>query len=235
VEIGHNVANCPASASTDESVSSYFGWMGAMPAGATGGAQVARISSMSTPSLRSAGASHAWRSERASPRTPDVDPTNLQRDLASEARWATLFGAFGGAVGAAVMLVTTQAVLNFEHSALDVDALTGVAVQRLLPTIATRDDLVGVAVAIILGAFFGGLLGRLTWRPTRALPRIVFLSILLPAVWLFTQAFVIGRLSRAGAAVVPWVPFMLGTLAYALCVAVAASLRPRRTRPGAGY
>jgi hypothetical protein len=148
----------------------------------------------------------------------------ITRDAARSALWATLLGGFGGGFGAALMLATTQFTLKLRHSTIDVAQLAGGAVHRFVPTVPTTKE-VGVGVAIAFGALLGSLLGRLTWHPARALPRLLFFSIATPAAWLFAQAFIIGRFEA-----LPLAPFIIGALVYGLCVATAASIRPRRAR-----
>jgi hypothetical protein len=148
----------------------------------------------------------------------------ITRDAARSAFWATVLGGLGGACGAALMLVTAQFVLSLRHSPIDVAELAGSFVHRFVPVAAATSE-VGMGVAIALGALFGSMLGRLTWRPERALPRLLFLSILAPAAWLFAQAFIIGRFKA-----LPLAPFIIGAVVYGLCVATAASMRPRRAR-----
>lgn len=148
----------------------------------------------------------------------------ITRDAARSALWATLLGGFGGGFGAALMLATAQFILKLRHSTIDVAQLAGGMMHRFVPMTRTTKE-VGVGVAIAFGAVLGSLLGRLTWRPARALPRLLFFSILAPVAWLFAQAFIIGRFEA-----LPLAPFIIGALVYGLCVATAASIRPRRAR-----
>ena len=81
-------------------------------------------------------------------------------------------------------------------------------------------EVVGLGLAVAIGTVLGAILGRATWRVTRVAPRVIFFAILVPTVWLFAQVFLIGHLSRDSVSAVPFVPFLVGSLAYALFVAV---------------
>jgi hypothetical protein len=148
----------------------------------------------------------------------------IARDAARSALWATLLGGLGGGFGAALMLATAQSILTLRRSTIDVAQLAGGLVHRFVPMAPATHE-IGIGVAIAFGALSGSLLGRLTWRPARALPRLLFLSIVAPAAWLFAQAFIIGRFKA-----LPLAPFIIGALVYGLCVAIVASIRPRRVR-----
>src|SRR5262249_29765428 len=89
-------------------------------------------------------------------------------------------------------------------------------------------DLVGMGIAAALGAVVGAVLGRSTWRVGRVVPRILFFSILVPTISLFAQVFLIGRMQRDAAAALPAGPFLVGSLVYALGLALLPALRHSR-------
>ncbi len=141
--------------------------------------------------------------------------------LARERLYATLLGGGAGAFGGAAMLLVARALMMRRGSFAD----PAVALGERLHLGGAPPEVVGLALAVAAGAFLGAILGRSTWRVNRVAPRILFFSILMPVVWLFAQVFLIGHMSRDSVSAVPFVPFLVGSLAYALFVAVIPAAR----------
>lgn len=157
---------------------------------------------------------------------PDGYDVWERRELvARDRRAATLLATLGGALGGAAMLLVARAMMLHTGGPLDPAVSLGehVPLQGSVPP-----QIVGLAIAVIGGAILGALLGRSTWRVTRVAPRLLFFSILLPAVWLCVQAVIVGRMSPASAASVPFVPFLVGSLAFAFFVAIFPAARRAR-------
>jgi hypothetical protein len=162
--------------------------------------------------------------------TDESDPDGYtvweRRELVSrDRRAATWLGALGGAFGGAAMLLVARAMMLHTGGLSDPAIALGdhVPLQSSVPP-----QIVGLAIAVIAGTLLGALLGRSTWRVTRVAPRILFFSILLPAVWLCAQVVIVGRMSAASAMSVPFVPFLVGSLAFALFVAIFPAVRRAR-------
>lgn len=123
-----------------------------------------------------------------------------------------------GAIGGVVFLFVARSVASLHAGGIDVVALTGHAAQRIVPA----GDLLQSAVVFALasGAIFGAFAGLLTLRLTRMVARVLFFAVLVPAVWILLQAFVIRPLAPWTVDGLPFAPFLAGSLAYALCVAL---------------
>jgi len=157
---------------------------------------------------------------------PDGYDVWERRELAArDRRAATALGTLGGAFGGAAMLLVARAMMLHAGRLADPAISLGehVPLQSAVPP-----QIVGLTIAVIAGALLGALLGRSTWRVTRVAPRLLFFSILLPAVWLCAQAVIVARMSPSSAATVPFVPFMVGSLAFALFVAIFPAVRRAR-------
>lgn len=157
---------------------------------------------------------------------PDEYDVWERRELvARDRRAATWLGTAAGAAGGAAMLLVARELMLRKGGLVDPAIALGdrIPVQTDVPP-----QIAGLIIAILLGAVVGTLLGRSTWRVTRIAPRLLFFSILLPAVWLCVQVVIAGHVSHASAAALPFGPFLAGSLVFALFVAVVPMLR--RTR-----
>ncbi len=123
-----------------------------------------------------------------------------------------------GAIGGVVFLFVARSVAWLHAGSVDTVALAGHAAQRIVPA----GDLLQSAVVFALasGAVFGAFAGLLTLRLTRIAARVLFFAVLVPAVWILIQAFVIRPLAPWTVDGLPFTPFLAGSLAYALCVAL---------------
>jgi hypothetical protein len=163
--------------------------------------------------------------------TEDVELDEVLEEEASrelvvrERLFATLLSAFAGGVGGVAMLLVAR-VMMLRHGAIDPAVALGnrIAVHSQ----GVPANLVGLGIAVALGAVVGAVLGRSTWRVGRVIPRILFFSILVPTVWLFAQVFLIGRMQPDVVATMPAGPFLVGSLVYALCIAILPALRHSR-------
>jgi hypothetical protein len=138
--------------------------------------------------------------------------------------WSVFLGAVSGAIGGAAMLALTEYLLKMKQSTVDL--------AELLSSLASRAHLdfgsprqAGFAVAIAMGALLGAPLGYLARRLVRIVPRLLFFMILMPVLWLFTQACVLSRVTPELATALPFGPLVLGALAYGLCVGLIPPVR----------
>jgi hypothetical protein len=157
---------------------------------------------------------------------PDGYDVWERRELvARDRRAAAWLGTLGGAFGGAAMLLVARAMILHRGGPSDPAISLGehVPLQSSVPP-----QVVGLAVAVICGALLGALLGRSTWRVTRVAPRLLFFSILVPVVWLCAQVVIVARMNPASAAAVPFVPFLVGSLAFAAFIAILPAVRRAR-------
>jgi len=140
-------------------------------------------------------------------------------------RAAALLGALGGVLGGAGMLFVARAMMLHRGAPVDPSAALG---EPLAVRLSVAPQFVGFALAALSGLVVGGMLGRFTFRVMRVVPRVLFFSILIPAVWLCAQVFIVGHASRAIVAALPFAPFLVGSLVFALCVAIVPAARPVR-------
>jgi hypothetical protein len=154
----------------------------------------------------------------------EVLEEEVSRDalVTRERLFATLLSAFAGGIGGVAMLLVAR-VLLIRQGALDPAVALGdrIAVHSQ----GVPAEMVGMGIAAAIGAVVGAVLGRSTWRVTRVIPRVLFFSILAPTLWLFVQVFLIGRMQRDAVSGLSAGPFLAGSLAYALCLAILPALR----------
>jgi hypothetical protein len=145
--------------------------------------------------------------------------------LVRERLFATLLSAAAGGIGGVAMLLVAR-VLLLRQGSFDPAVALG---QRLaVYAQGVPPDLVGMGLAAAIGAVFGAILGRSTWRVGRLAPRVLFFAILAPTVWLFAQVFIIGHMRRDAVSMLPAGPFLAGSLVYALCLALLPAVRRPR-------
>lgn len=155
----------------------------------------------------------------------EVDGWERRELAARDRRAATLLGAVAGAAGGAAMLLVARALMLHRGALVDPAIALG---ERVPLNTSAPPQILGLAVAVLFGTLLGALLGRSTWRVTRIAPRVLFFSILLPAVWLCAQVFIVGYASRASASALPFGPFLAGALVFALLVAIVPAVRRAR-------
>jgi hypothetical protein len=150
---------------------------------------------------------------------------NAEHDslVARERLYATFFGMGAGGLGGAAMLFVARTFAQSRGYAMDPAAALGGKLPFHIAGV--TPDLAGFGAAVVLGAVVGAILGRATWRIGRIVPRVLFFSILIPVVWLFAQIFLIGRMRPDSVSAVPAGPLLLGSLAYALCMALLPAFR----------
>jgi hypothetical protein len=128
-------------------------------------------------------------------------------------------GAVSGGIGGVLMAIVAESILDFRHSGVDlVRALGRAASAAGVPSPGAQIG--GVLCAAVLGAFLGAPLGFMARRLVRVPPRLVFFSLLLPVLWIFVQALVLGRVAAAWAARLPFGPLVIGAVVYGACLAV---------------
>ena len=145
--------------------------------------------------------------------------------IARERLFATLLSTLAGGIGGVAMLLVARALLLRTGS---FDPAVSLGDRLAVHSQGVSADLVGMGMAAAMGAILGAILGRSTWRVRRVVPRLLFFAIIAPAVWLFAQVFLIGHMSRDAVSVLPAGPFLLGSLAYALCLALLPAMRRAR-------
>src|SRR5687767_12257055 len=127
--------------------------------------------------------------------------------------WSIVLGALGGALGGIAMLSLAQHLLTLQHHGLDLSEL--LSRSRALAAVelgsARQEAFIGAAGA---GAALGALLGYLARRLVRIIPRVLFFGLLVPSLWTFAQACVMGMLAPGLARTLPFVPLVLGACAY---------------------
>jgi hypothetical protein len=132
------------------------------------------------------------------------------------------YGAISGAAGGVIMLLTVQLALSLPRSSIDAVRLLGGVSAELGITVGDP-RLHGLVLATAAGAMLGAALGFVTRRLLRVLPRVLFFSLLMPMLWLFVQTAVLGRF--APTLTLPFGPFAVGSLIYAVCLAIAVPTR----------
>jgi hypothetical protein len=139
---------------------------------------------------------------------------------------STWLGTLSGALGGVIMLIVTQSVLAARHSSVDlVRDLGGTAAHALAAFSDPR--VAGVVSAGVIGASLGAPLGFITRRLLRIVPRLLFFTLLLPMLWLFVRALVIGKMAPGVAVELPFAPLLIGWVVYGICIAVVAPPRAR--------
>lgn len=73
----------------------------------------------------------------------------------------------------------------------------------------------------LVGAIAGLPLGLLTRRLLKLVPRLLFFALFMVAVWILVDALVIPRLAPAMSQRLPFIPLMVGAIAYGVCLAIA--------------
>jgi hypothetical protein len=142
--------------------------------------------------------------------------------------WSALTGVLGGALGGVAMIAAAEGISRWRHFGIDYVGLAGSAA-RQFPGF-TGDATSGALFAAFTGAMLGGGIGWLARRATRVLPRLIFFSILMPALWVLLQAFVIQPLSP-WMRTVPALPLLGGALVYGLFLTFALPIVRKRELP----
>jgi len=128
-------------------------------------------------------------------------------------------GAVAGCVGGVLALVSADAAISRARLALHVRILLGQAPSLGHATPTTTREVLGVAavVGLVLGAVFGRLMRRLF----PVLPRLVFGTVLSATSCTVLYAFVLLRYAPWLAGPIPFLPCLLGAVAYGLSIGVA--------------
>ncbi len=139
--------------------------------------------------------------------------------------WSAVLGGVAGALGGFVMLLAAQFVAFMMHERVDFVR----ASERFAVSLLHGRTFPGVAfvLPVVAGAAVGVVLGYLSRRLLRVLPRLLFFCLLLPILLLFVLAVVAGRGAPAASGSVPLSPLVAGALVYATFLAVVSPLRSR--------
>jgi len=163
-----------------------------------------------------------------SSRIDGVDEASARRKEPppGDATRSAVAGAIAGLVGGWLALAVAE---GFEAPARIVDYLR-VAVGASSSSVLARPSSVWLAITIAAaaGMLAGSGLGWLMRRLHGIAGRVVFGAVLVPSVWIAIDAFGLSRFDTADTELVPFVPWLLGALAYGVCVALA---RPVVGRP----
>jgi hypothetical protein len=125
------------------------------------------------------------------------------------------------------MIIVAQGILDDRHSSADVVRLLGRA--EALAFVRFTDARVGgVLGAATIGAILGAPLGLMSRRLLRIVPRLLFFTLLMSALWLFVRALVIGKMAAELAVELPFGPLLVGFVMYAVCIAVVSPPRGHR-------
>ena len=119
------------------------------------------------------------------------------------------------------MIVVAQSVVAVRHSSVDLVRTLGDGAGHAFVRFADP-RIAGIVSAAALGALLGAPLGFLTRRLLRIVPRLLFFTLLLSALWLFVRTLVLARIAGALAAELPFGPLLLGSVIYGACIAVVA-------------
>jgi len=124
-----------------------------------------------------------------------------------------------------MMLLTTEYVAYLGHSRFDFV----VASERLAARLFGGLRFPGVAfvLPVIAGAALGALLGFMSRRLLRILPRLLFFCLFLPILLLFVQAIIVRRVAPGVEESMPLGPLAAGTIVYAIFIAVVSPVRLR--------
>lgn len=136
-----------------------------------------------------------------------------------------MLGGVAGALGGFVMLLAAQYVAFMRHERVDFVR----ASERLAVSLLHSQGFPGAAFAVPVGAgaALGVVLGYLSRRLLRVLPRLLFFCLLLPILLLAALAVVVARVGPGAAGSVPLSPLFAGALVYATFLAVVSPLRSR--------
>ena len=142
--------------------------------------------------------------------------------------WSAVTGVAGGALGGVAMIAAAEGLSRFRHLGVDYLALAGSAARHFPGFGGTPTS--GALFAAFAGALVGGGIAWLARRATRVLPRLLFFSVLMPAMWLLLQAFVILPLSPWMRSV-PALPLLGGALVYGLFLTFSLPIVRKRAMP----
>ena len=144
--------------------------------------------------------------------------------------WSAFTGAVGGAFGSVSTVAVAQWVAQRTSSPHDFFVLATEAASRL---IGARPILLsGLLFAAGIGAVIGAVMGFFARRADRFLARFLFFVLIVPCLWMFTVAFVL-RWAVPSITAPEWLPMIVGSLSYAVCMALAWPVHLRRAKHSA--
>jgi hypothetical protein len=125
------------------------------------------------------------------------------------------------------MIIVSQSILDVRHSSIDVVRLLGRGAAHAFVNFADP-RIGGILGAAAIGAMLGAPLGLMSRRLLRLVPRVLFFTLLVSALWIFFRALVIGKVAPELAAELPFGPLLVGSIMYGVCLAVVAPPRAHR-------
>jgi hypothetical protein len=142
---------------------------------------------------------------------------------------SALVGGLTGALGGVIAL-TTAATFVLRARVVELAALavgqasSAAGMAAMTPELVWRRMGLAAAAGMLVGALLGWLTRRLHGRFARALFGVLFV----PSLWIFLHAFVLDRFAPQVAAAAPFVPGLLGALAFGAWLGVTRPAAPVR-------
>ncbi|GAC1351851.1 MAG: hypothetical protein NVSMB1_08870 [Polyangiales bacterium] len=141
--------------------------------------------------------------------------------------WSALVGLVTGGIGGVALVEAANYVNQQQHGSVDIVRAIGAQWMHASPS-SPGTVTAGLVCAAVVGAVVGAAFGRLTRRLFSIVGRMIFAIIFAPAVWTLAHVFLLRRLAPSLAQLLPYLPMIAGTVAYAVCVAIVPPIRARR-------
>jgi hypothetical protein len=156
------------------------------------------------------------------------DPRKASEPIPGAPLPTALAGAAAGAVGGILALGTADLVLGRGRLLAHLE----LAIGRASSLVGSSQQTVWlrVAFAALIGMFAGAGLAWLMRRLHSRIARVVFGAVLVPSLWIAFDAFALARFAPRLAELVPFLPCLLGALAYGVSVALVRPVVPRWAR-----
>lgn len=159
----------------------------------------------------------SWFDEPAALPSPSAPPASPAPAEGSDPRRAFALGALGGAFGAAAMVIVAAELCR--RLRIDADVIGTVA--RSAHVRVQSPFVLGVGVAVAIGAVVGAVFGGLMRHTRRVVARLLAGVMLADVVWTLVRAFVLPSFAPASLGQLPFGPLLLGATLFGLCVGVA--------------
>jgi hypothetical protein len=138
-------------------------------------------------------------------------------------------GMFAGAAAGIMMLATVERVLRGRSDGYDLALFFGrLASNHTL--VGAHAQAAGFGFALVLGSIVGVVFSKVTRHLRRFAPLLLWSIVFFPAAWTLLDAFVLPAVAPWLVPRLPFVPTLIGTLAYAVVVSLQLPLRKARIR-----